>query len=118
MNPDALPGQRGRRLLENKLRLYLYWKSRLSARAAESRPRSATIGEDPSGDDEFNPALRKKDRERAERAASRRRIRGGAPATVNVPAQRQDQVSALPREDEGILTELCVHPPRHLETSS
>jgi DNA excision repair protein ERCC-4 len=117
MNPDALPGQRGRRLLEDKLRLYLYWKSRLAARTADGRPPSATTRENPSGDDDLNPALRKKDRDRAERAASRRRIRGGAPATVNVPAQRQDQVSAVPREEEGILTELCVGPLRLLEPS-
>jgi DNA excision repair protein ERCC-4 len=112
MNPNALPGQRGRQLMENKLRLYLYWKSRLSARPAESQLQSATNRENASGDDELSPALRKKDRERAQRAASRRRIRGGAPATVNVPAQRQDQGSALPPEEEGILAELYVHPLR------
>jgi DNA excision repair protein ERCC-4 len=109
MNPDTPPGQQGRRLLEDRLRLYLYWKSRLATRPAETRPTSTTIHEDPSGVDELSPALRKKDRERAERAASRRRIRGGAPGTVNALAQRQDQISALPRDEEGVLAELYAH---------
>jgi DNA excision repair protein ERCC-4 len=109
MNLDTPPGQQGRRLLEDRLRLYLYWKSRLATRPAETRPTLTTIHEDPSGVDELSPALRKKDRERAERAASRRRIRGGAPGTVNASAQRQDQISALPRDEEGVLAELYAH---------
>jgi DNA excision repair protein ERCC-4 len=109
MNPDTPPGQRGRRLLEDKLRLYLYWKSRLATRSAETQPPSTTIREDPPGEDELNPALRKKDRERAERAASRRRIRGGAPSIVNASAQRQGQISTLPRDEEGVLAELYAH---------
>ena len=110
MNPDTPPEQRGRRLLEDRLRLYLYWKSRLATRPAETQPPSTTIHEDPPGEDGLSPALRKKDRERAERAASRRRIRGGAPGTVSTSTQRQDQISTLPRDEEGVLTELYAHP--------
>jgi len=114
MDPDALPGQRGRKMLENKLRLYLFWKARLSARSAENQPPSANNRQSPPRDDELNPALRKKDRDKAERAASRRRVRGGAPNTVNVRAQGPDQVSAAPHE-EGILAELYVCSSRPFE---
>lgn len=105
MDSDALPGQHGRKMLEDKLRLYLYWKARLSARSAENQPPSANNRQSSPGDDELNPALRKKDRDKAERAASRRRVRGGAPGTVNVRTQGSDQVSTAPREEEGILAE-------------
>jgi len=108
MDPDAPPGQRGRQLLEDKLRLYLYWKAKFSARTAESQQPSATNRQSPPGDDELNPALRKKDRDKAERAANRRRIRGGGPSTVSARAQEPDKASAAPRDEEGILAELYV----------
>jgi DNA excision repair protein ERCC-4 len=106
MDSDASPGQHGRKMLENKLRRYLYWKARLSARSAESQPPSANLQSTP-GDDEISPALRKKDRDKADRAASRRRVRGGAPSTVNARTQGSELVSAAPHE-EGILAELYV----------
>jgi len=108
MDPDAPPGQRGRQLLEDKLRLYLYWKVKFSARTAESQQPSATNRQSPPGDDELNPALRKKDRDKAERAANRRRIRGGGPSTVSARAQEPDKASVAPRDEEGILAELYV----------
>jgi hypothetical protein len=107
MDSDASPGQHGRKMLEHKLRRYLYWKARLSARPAESQPPSANNRQSPPGDDEISPALRKKDRDKAERAASRRRVRGGAPSTVNVRTQGSELVSVAPHE-EGILAELYV----------
>lgn len=108
MDLDAPTGQQGRQMLENKLRRYLYWKARLSARSAESQPQSAAGRQSPPGDDELNLALRKKDRDRAERSANRRRVRGGASGTVSMRAQGQDQVSAVPNVEEGILAELYV----------
>jgi DNA excision repair protein ERCC-4 len=110
MDSDALPGQHGRKMLEKKLRRYLYWKARLSARSAESQPPSANNNnrQSPPGDDEISPALRKKDRDKAERAASRRRVRGGAPSAVNVRTQGPEQASAAPHAEEGILAELYV----------
>ena len=95
-------------MLEKKLRQYLYWKARLSTRSTENQPSSAENRWSATDDDELNPALRKKDRERAERSASRRRVRGGALGTVSVRAQGQDQVSAAPSVEEGILAELYV----------
>jgi DNA excision repair protein ERCC-4 len=115
MDSDALPGQHGRKMLEDKLRLYLYWKARLSARSAESQPPSATNRQSSPGNDELDPALRKKDRDKAERAASRRRARGGAPGTIDMRTQGSDQVSTATREEEGILAELYVCPSRPFE---
>lgn len=112
MESDAQPGQRGRKMLDHKLQRYLYWKARLSARSAENQSPSVNSRQSSTGDDELNPALRKKDRDKAERAASRRRVRGGAPSTVNVRTQGSDQVSTVPREEEGILAELYVCPSR------
>lgn len=105
MDPDAPSGRRGRRMLENKLRLHLFWKARLSARSNEGRSRSTNTGQDPRDVDELNPALRKKDRDRAERGATRRRVRGGAPATISVPTQGQDSAPHLPREEESVIAE-------------
>ncbi|KAI0002433.1 hypothetical protein BJV74DRAFT_599304 [Russula compacta] len=105
MDLDALSGQRCRQMMEDKLRLYLYRKARLSVRLAESQPPLAANRQSSPGDEELNPALRKKDRDRAERAASRRRVRGGTPSTVSVRAQGPDKGSAAPREEEGILAE-------------
>jgi DNA excision repair protein ERCC-4 len=110
MDSDAPPGQRGRKILEDKLRFYLYWKARLSARSAENQPSSANNRQSSPGDDELDPALRKKDRDKAERAASRRRVRGGAPSTVSVRTQGSDHVSATPREEDVILVDLYVYP--------
>lgn len=105
INPDAPSGRQGRRMLENKLRSYLYWKARLSARSNEGRSRSSNVGQDRHGEGELDPALRKKDRDRVERGVSRRRVRGGAPATVGVPSQGQNSAPPLPRE-ESIFAEL------------
>ena len=115
MDPNAPPGQHGRKLLENRLRHHLYWKARLSTRSAENQPPSANKRQSSPGDDELDPALRKKDRDKAERAASRRRVRGGAPGTVSVRTQGSDHVSATPREEEGILADLYVCPSRPIE---
>ncbi|OBZ77930.1 DNA repair protein rad16 [Grifola frondosa] len=61
MDLHAPRGSQGRKMMEDKLRLYLWWK-----------------------DDavQVSEALQKKDREKRERAASRRRVRGGAPAAL------------------------------------
>jgi len=116
MDLDAPTGQQGRQMLENKLRRHLYWKARLSARSTESQPQSAAGRQSPPGDDELNPALRKKDRDRAERSANRRRVRGGASGTVSTRAQGRDQVSAVPNAEEGILAELYVCYSRQLSS--
>ncbi|TFK81000.1 hypothetical protein K466DRAFT_502913 [Polyporus arcularius HHB13444] len=80
MDADAPRGSQGRRMMEDKLRLYLWWKGKLSERKAEGKgPIALPKGKD-NAQDEISEALKRKDREKQDRAASRRRVRGGAPA--------------------------------------
>lgn len=76
-------------MLEEKLRLYLWWKSKLSndkkregVKPGFSAPHNnwdrAQGSGGASGDGEISEALRRKDKERRQRQAGRRRVRGGA----------------------------------------
>lgn len=83
MDANAPAGSRGRAMMLRKLKLYLWWKSRLAERKQDGKapiglPIKPTVG----GDEiiEISEALKKKDREKVERAGSRRRQRGGAPS--------------------------------------
>ncbi|KZT25479.1 hypothetical protein NEOLEDRAFT_1178275 [Neolentinus lepideus HHB14362 ss-1] len=86
MDTNAPAGQKGRKMMQKKLRLYLWWKSKLSERKREGRSAfklphkvgNALNGEDETQDDGVSEALKKKDGERRERQQSRRRVRGGA----------------------------------------
>ncbi|KAF9456163.1 hypothetical protein BDZ94DRAFT_1327152 [Collybia nuda] len=89
MNHDAPKGAKGRSMMLQRLRLYLWWKRKLSKRKEEGKSHFAlpnTTGnakagyEKTYGDGEnISEALKRKDKERAQRAGSRRRVRGGAP---------------------------------------
>jgi DNA excision repair protein ERCC-4 len=97
MDHDAPNGSKGRKMMMQKLRLYLWWKSQLAERKQDGLTHFAfpqvvghasdgynkVIG-DEDGGMEISEALKRKDREGAERAGSRRRVRGGAPASVSV----------------------------------
>ncbi|KAI0321403.1 hypothetical protein OF83DRAFT_1168456 [Amylostereum chailletii] len=88
MDPEAPPGQQGRKMMEDKLGLYLWWKTRLSKGAEGGQPYVPL----PEGlrknkdiipeDDGISEALKKKDREKREKAGARRRVRGGAHAAA------------------------------------
>ena len=79
MNYDAPRGSQGRRMMERKLRTYLWWKGELNRRRQPQRKSSSVQPARASdGDAGISEALRKKDREFRERQASRRRVRGGA----------------------------------------
>lgn len=90
MDHDSPSGSKGRRMMLQKLRLYLWWKSKLAERKKDGKSHfafpdaivRASDGLDKLYGDESNisEALKKKDRDRADKAASRRRVRGGAPA--------------------------------------
>jgi DNA excision repair protein ERCC-4 len=92
MDHDAPPGSRGRRMMLRKLRLYLWWKGQLSKRKQDGKShfglpdhvgRSGDGFEEMYGDGEgISEALKRKDKMVAERVASRRRVRGGAPAAA------------------------------------
>ncbi|PFH49381.1 hypothetical protein AMATHDRAFT_147779 [Amanita thiersii Skay4041] len=86
MDNDAPRGEKGRRMLLKGLRGYLWWKRQLSLNNAEATQKatqkSSTTSAGTSSKDGqgISDALKRKDKERAERAGSRRRIRGGATA--------------------------------------
>lgn len=88
MNVDGRKGERGRKMMESKLRRYLYWKGRFANQKngkgeAQMRPeKSAPQPSGSNGSAGVSEALQKKDKERAARSANRRRIRGGAPPSV------------------------------------
>ncbi|KAI0763850.1 hypothetical protein BD413DRAFT_698917 [Trametes elegans] len=100
MDADAERGAQGRRMMEDKLRLYLWWKGKLSERRAEGKgPIALPKGKDNAatgpgarpgggGGDDVSEALKRKDRERQERALSRRRVRGGAPVAAAPSRER------------------------------
>ncbi|KAI0794969.1 hypothetical protein C8Q75DRAFT_748299 [Abortiporus biennis] len=100
MNSDSPPGTEGRKMMESKLRTYFWWKSRLGERKQENKPQGSTHGgpnqnqnqrNNPTSS-ELGEALKKKDREKQARAASRRRTRGGGPP--NAGASRDNPPSA------------------------
>ncbi|KAG0694267.1 hypothetical protein DFH29DRAFT_330248 [Suillus ampliporus] len=86
MDGTAPKGSRGRPMMERKLRRYLYWKGE-NARQKQPRqqpPQFSAPQPRPAlqPDGEISEALKRKDKTRQERSANRRRVRGGAPATV------------------------------------
>ena len=86
MDTEASPGSRGRQMMMKKLRLYLWWKGKLSERKQDGKSPFAMPGANKDNFDnygnvaEISEALKKKDKEKAEKAKCRRRVRGGAPA--------------------------------------
>jgi len=100
MDPDAPRGSRARKMMENKLKLYLWWKGKLSERKQGGRGHFAM----PDGrkdrnsvDNDISEALKKKDREKRERAANRRRLRGGVPAATTT----RENVGPSPADTAG-----------------
>lgn len=105
----------GRRMMERRLRMYLWWKARLSEGKRFHMPSGdRDRNKEREGSDNISDALKKKDALRTQRAASRRRVRGGGPSadppsgrtaqdqTVNVPSG--EGMSAKEREKLGILS--------------
>jgi DNA excision repair protein ERCC-4 len=74
------PGERGRAMMERKLRRYLSWRAKLGETQCSNKQDGRTgTNKDAQGTSAISAALLKKDQEKAKRAASRRRVRGGAP---------------------------------------
>ena len=66
--------------MERKLRGYLSWRAKLTETQGSNKKKSRTdTSKDTQGTTSISAALLKKDQEKAKRAASRRRVRGGAP---------------------------------------
>ncbi|KAA1477388.1 hypothetical protein DENSPDRAFT_933679 [Dentipellis sp. KUC8613] len=104
MDPSAPPGQQGRKMMMDKLGLYLWWKARLGERPPDGRapfplPESNRNRDDgPVLDEGISEALKKKDREKRDRVASRRRVRGGAPAAISQRSRDTDRPMTLQEE--------------------
>jgi DNA excision repair protein ERCC-4 len=78
--PDGAPSGsegRGKNMMEYRLRRYLRWKAAMSRKAKEGTPKKKKADEGPS------EALKMKDKILQNRAANRRRLRGGAPAPAS-----------------------------------
>lgn len=90
MDSKAEPGTQGRTMMERKLRLYLWWKGKLSGQKAGGKfmfgmPDNSHEGLNRGGGgggstEGMSEAMKRKDQVVKERGASRRRVRGGAPA--------------------------------------
>ncbi|PPQ88277.1 hypothetical protein CVT25_005440 [Psilocybe cyanescens] len=104
MDQDAPPGSRGRPMMLRKLRAYLWWKGRMDEKKPGDKNPSAMPDNNNTGKDIFDAifadqegvseALKKKDKEKAQRAQNRRRIRGGAPAASSSPVKGQGSAAA------------------------
>ncbi|KAJ7758792.1 hypothetical protein DFH07DRAFT_448152 [Mycena maculata] len=104
---NAPKGAQARPLLMRKLRLYLWWKRKLAERKQDGRPgfgmpnSSGRAGPNQGyermygGKEGISEALQRKDRERADRNASRRRVRGGAPPAASGSSSRPTPVQAV-----------------------
>ncbi|KAJ6573223.1 hypothetical protein B0H10DRAFT_2168607 [Mycena sp. CBHHK59/15] len=97
---NAPKGSQGRPMLMRKLRLYLWWKRKLSERKQDGRPGfgmpDSSVRGGPNqgyermygGGEGISEALQRKDREKADRSANRRRVRGGVPTATAGPSTR------------------------------
>ncbi|KAJ7476719.1 hypothetical protein FB451DRAFT_1338857 [Mycena latifolia] len=104
---NAPKGEQGRPMLLRKLRLYLWWKRKLAERKQDGRPAfgmpdsSGRGGPNQGyermygGGEGISEALQRKDREKANRYASRRRVRGGAPAPSAESSARPTPVQPI-----------------------
>ncbi|KAF7331499.1 ERCC4 domain-containing protein [Mycena kentingensis (nom. inval.)] len=110
---DSLPkGAQGHAMLMKRLRVYLWWKNALARRKADGKPgfgmpdiipgepgfgRGYTVDEagGSGATNVLSEALKKKDKEKADRNARRRRVRGGAPvASTSARALPGDSADA------------------------
>ncbi|KIJ60516.1 hypothetical protein HYDPIDRAFT_177372 [Hydnomerulius pinastri MD-312] len=110
MEADAPKGRRGRKMMETKLRRYLYWKGKLANQKRDGKnqalPQLDRRGPQASSSNALDnstglsEALKKKDKERQARNANRRRVRGGAPSssvtTSQLDADFDTQYGLLP----------------------
>jgi len=126
MDDNIAPGMRGRKMMMRKLKLYLWWKAQLAERKQDRKsyfglpdgPNRAKDGFDKIYRDDvdgMSEALKKKDKERAERAQSRRRVRGGGPSTGGdraavpvIPKPEPKEYNLREIQNRDGLTRLCV----------
>lgn len=68
--------------MERRLREYLHWKARLHERGKPGAARSKQGAGGEKVGEGLSEAMKRKDAARANRAANRRRVRGGGPAST------------------------------------
>jgi len=92
LDQNAPRGQKGRKIMERRLRNYLFWKGRLTNSGGKSQRevgQSVSAPRTPATDDQPSEALRRKDALKKERLGSRRRMRGGPPG--GAPSERTQE---------------------------
>ncbi|GJE89027.1 DNA repair protein [Phanerochaete sordida] len=110
IDPSAEKGAQGRKLMEENMRSYLARQA--MKKAMQNRTLTNSSGAlTPSTNgkpSEVSEALKRKDREREARIASRRRIRGGAPAAASTRSTgaAETLLSAISQQDEAIIAAL------------
>lgn len=83
--------------MERKLRKYLSWRAQLARiKGSNKQNDPGDTNKDTQRSSAVSLALQKKDQEKAKRAASRRRVRGGAP---EAPGSNRSGVTSVPVED-------------------
>jgi DNA excision repair protein ERCC-4 len=113
MDPEAPKGSQGRRMMEDKLRFYLWWKGKLSEATRDGKdpfhmPDASKERFDQSGgtgDEGLSEALKRKDRAKKEKNANRRRVRGGGPGSAasgggRTTAPKDDRRNLVAGEEE------------------
>ncbi|KAF9652763.1 hypothetical protein BDM02DRAFT_3088779 [Thelephora ganbajun] len=94
------PGERGRVMMERKLRGYLSWRAKLAEIQGSNKQNDrADTNRHAQGTTAISAALLKKDQEKAKRAASRRRVRGGAPDASGPTRAGATSATAVEEED-------------------
>jgi DNA excision repair protein ERCC-4 len=111
-DPNGKKGAKGRTMMMRRLRMYLWWKGKLVERKEQGRgsfamPSGSSIRDaKKQSETDISEALQKKDREKAERNKSRRRMRGGAPASSDSrPTQPTPEANSA-KVEEAVLAEL------------
>ena len=98
-NRNLQPGERGRAMMERKLRKYLSWRARLAEIQGPNRKNDRPdTTKDTRGTTAVSAALIKKDQEKARRTANRRRVRGGAPDVSGL--QKTGVMSTISTEED------------------
>jgi len=99
------PGERGQEMMERKLRRYLSWRAKLAEIEGINKQNDRTdTKKGTPGVSAVSPALLKKDQEKAKRAASRRRVRGGAP---DISGSNRTVVTSTATAEEDVSNEVA-----------
>ncbi|KAF9030370.1 hypothetical protein BDZ89DRAFT_1159420 [Hymenopellis radicata] len=109
MDQSKPKGQWGRRMMLRKLRTWLYWKNR-AAKEGKPPPGPATIAMQlDEMDDGIDEALKKKDKDRADKRANRRRasVAPASSAAISEDMWNYGDLNLLEADDVANLTNLA-----------